>query len=341
MEKKKQITIYDISKEAGVSIATVSRVLNDSPKVSKKTKERILTIIQDFGYEPNAFARGLGTGSMKTIGILCADVADIYLANAVSYLERELRKEGFQTVLNCTGYTYPAKQDGVKRMENQRVDAIILVGSQYIESMEKRNQYILDAAKRVPVMLVNGYLKGKNIYCTLSEDQEMFFEVTGQLLDRGRKNIVFLMREESYSGRKKREGYQAAYEERGLSWDPEMMIQSNDKIDEVRDSLSAFYHQHPKVDAVVATDDELAVGALKFALQAGIKVPEELEVIGCNNSVLSISCYPELSSIDNMCEPLCVNVVASLMRVLEGAEVPARTMIASEFVPRETTSRQN
>lgn len=339
MEKKKQITIYDISKEAGVSIATVSRVLNDSPKVSKKTKERILTIIQDFGYEPNAFARGLGTGSMKTIGILCADVADIYLANAVSYLERELRKEGFQTVLNCTGYTYPAKQDGVKRMENQRVDAIILVGSQYIESSEKRNQYILDAAKRVPVMLVNGYLKGNNIYCTLSEDQEMFFEVTKQLLDRGRQNIVFLMREESYSGRKKREGYQAAYAAKGLSWDPEMMIQSNDKIDKVRDILSEFYSQHSQIDAVVATDDELAVGALKFALQTGIKVPEELEVIGCNNSVLSISCYPELSSIDNMCEPLCVNVVSSLMRVLEGAEVPARTMIASEFVPRETTSR--
>ena len=161
MNKKKQITIYDISEEAGVSIATVSRVLNDSPKVSRKTKERVLDIIQASGYEPNAFARGLGTGSMKTIGILCADVADIYLANAVSYLERELRKEGFQTVLNCTGYSYEAKKDGVKRMENQRVDAIILVGSQYIEATERRNQYILDAAKQVPVMLVNGYLKGK------------------------------------------------------------------------------------------------------------------------------------------------------------------------------------
>lgn len=337
MEKKKQITIYDISKEAGVSIATVSRVLNDSPKVSRKTKERILDIIQAFGYEPNAFARGLGTGSMKTIGILCADVADIYLANAVSFLERELRKEGFQTVLNCTGYTYQAKKDGVKRMENQRVDAIILVGSQYIEASEKRNQYIMDAAKRIPVMLVNGYLKGKNIYCILSEDQEMFLEVTGQLLDRGRRNIVFLMREESYSGREKKEGYLAAHEKRNVPCSPDMMIKTNEKIDKVRDLLAEFYQKHPQTDAIVATDDELAVGALKFALQSGMKVPEELEVIGCNNSVLSISCYPELSSIDNMCEALCVNVVASLMRVLEGAEVPARTMIASEFVPRETT----
>lgn len=338
MNKKKQITIYDISEAAGVSIATVSRVLNDSPKVSRKTKERILDIIKTSGYEPNAFARGLGTGSMKTIGILCADVADIYLANAVSYLERELRKEGFQTVLNCTGYSYEGKKDGIRRMENQRVDAIILVGSQYIEAIERRNQYIMDAAKQVPVMMVNGYLKGKNIYCILSEDREMFFDVTGQLLDRGRKNIVFLMREESYSGREKKEGYQAAYAERGLLCNPEMIIQFNDKIDKVKDLLIELYREHPQIDAVVATDDELAVGALKFALQSGIKIPEKMEVVGCNNSVLSISCYPELSSVDNMCEALCVTVVASLMRVLEGSEVPVRTMIASEFVARGTTN---
>ena len=103
IEKEKQHTIYDISKKAGVSIATVSRVLNNSPKVSQKTKERVLEIINESGYEPNAYARGLGSGSMKTIGILCADVADIYLANAVSFLEKNLRQNGFNTILNCTG----------------------------------------------------------------------------------------------------------------------------------------------------------------------------------------------------------------------------------------------
>lgn len=79
------LTIYDISEKAGVSIATVSRVLNGSRKVSPATKEKVLEIIKTCGYEPNAFARGLGTGTMKTIGILCADVADLYLANAVSF----------------------------------------------------------------------------------------------------------------------------------------------------------------------------------------------------------------------------------------------------------------
>lgn len=161
MNKKKQITIYDISEEAGVSIATVSRVLNDSPKVSRKTKERVLDIIQASGYEPNAFARGLGTGSMKTIGILCADVADIYLANAVSYLERELRKEGFQTVLNCTGYSYEAKKDGVKRMENQRVDADHISGFTVYRSNREKESIYSGCSKTSAGNVGKWLLKGK------------------------------------------------------------------------------------------------------------------------------------------------------------------------------------
>ena len=89
----KQKTIYDISQVAGVSIATVSRVINNSGNVSEKTKKKVIDVINQMDYAPNIFARGLGTGSTKTIGILCADVADMYLANSVSFLERELRKK--------------------------------------------------------------------------------------------------------------------------------------------------------------------------------------------------------------------------------------------------------
>lgn len=84
------MNIYDVSEKAGVSIATVSRVLNNSPHVSKKTKERVLAVIEESGYVPNAFARGLGLNTMRTIGLLCPDPADAYLSQALAYLERLL-----------------------------------------------------------------------------------------------------------------------------------------------------------------------------------------------------------------------------------------------------------
>lgn len=337
---RKQNTIYDISQKAGVSIATVSRVLNDSPKVSPKTKERVRAVMDDLDYQPNVFARGLGTGSMKTIGILCADVADIYLANAVSFLERELRKQGFNTILNCTGYNYNAKKKSLKAIESRRVDAVIMVGSHYIEKTTAKNAYIMEAARRIPIMMVNGYLRHKNICGMTSDDKEAFRNATEALIEKGCKRIAFLYREVTYSQGLKYEGYVQALEENGIKVDDSLYIQSSEKIQNIGQELKKLFNSKRKstnVDAIIACDDELAVGALKFLSKENIKVPEEVSVIGCNNSVLSISCEPELTSIDNMCEAICIDVVNNLMRVLNGEKAAQKVMVGCSLVERDTT----
>ena len=104
------MNIYDISKQAGVSIATVSRVLNGSDKVSPSTREKVLQVIEQNSYTPNAFARSLGLNSMHTVGILCADSSDVYLASAIYYLERELRQNSYASMLCCTGYHLEEKK---------------------------------------------------------------------------------------------------------------------------------------------------------------------------------------------------------------------------------------
>ena len=104
------MTIYDISKRAGVSIATVSRVLNGSANVKPKTRKKVMEVIEQCGYTPNAFARGLGLNTMNTIGILCVDSSDLYLSKAVYYIEQNLRAGGYHAVLCCTGYDLESKK---------------------------------------------------------------------------------------------------------------------------------------------------------------------------------------------------------------------------------------
>ena len=145
------MTIYDISEKAGVSIATVSRVLNGSSSVSEKTRRKVLDIIEQCGYTPNAFARGLGLNTMKTIGILCADSSDIHLAKAVYHIERMLRAHGYDSLLCCTGYGLEEKASSVNLLITKKVDAIIVVGSNFIYEKEAENRYIADAAAQVPV----------------------------------------------------------------------------------------------------------------------------------------------------------------------------------------------
>ena len=98
------MNIYDVSERAGVSIATVSRVVNDSPMVSEKTKQRVRKVMEENNYTPNVFARGLGLDSMKTVGLMCPNVADAYMARAVAYLEQNLKEYGYDCILYCSGY---------------------------------------------------------------------------------------------------------------------------------------------------------------------------------------------------------------------------------------------
>lgn len=336
MAKTKQQTIYDISNKAGVSIATVSRVLNGSDNVSSETKKKVMAVINECKYEPNAYARGLGSGSTKTIGILCADVADLYLANAVSFLERDLRRNGFNTILNCTGYDYDMKVAGMRSMESRLVDAVILVGSQYIESNQSKNQYIIETSKNIPVMLVNGYLKADNIFCNLSDDYSAFYEATETLLNQGSRRILFLYREKSYSTSLKRKGYEDALRKHEAE-STVLTLQSNEKIERIKDDIIEFADSGNQFDAILACDDEMAMAALKYAKEKNRDVPSDLMIIGCNNSVLSICCTPELSSIDNKCEMLCINTVTSLMQVLDGRKPSQKTVLSTEYIPRNTT----
>lgn len=114
------MTIYDVSEKAGVSIATVSRVLNGSENVSAETRKKVLAVIEACDYTPNAFARGLGLNSMNTIGILCADSSDLYLANAVYHIEQELRANNYNCILCCTGYKLEDKKKYLNLLVNKK-----------------------------------------------------------------------------------------------------------------------------------------------------------------------------------------------------------------------------
>lgn len=215
------MTIYDISRLSGVSVTTVSRVINGSEKVSEKTRKKVLKIIKESGYTPNAFARGLGLNTMRTIGILCVDPADtnscINLTPAIGYLERELRRNNYDSILYCLEYNMQGKEDYLKMMLERRVDAIIIVGSFFIESNPKNNQCILDAAGSVPVFLINGNLEGENIYCMLCDDFNSSYMATSELISTNVRDILFLYTTLSESEKRKMDGYIAAMKDHDLA----------------------------------------------------------------------------------------------------------------------------
>lgn len=332
------MNIYDVSKHAGVSIATVSRVLNGNPNVSERTREKVLKVMDELGYTPNVFARGLGLDTMQTIGIMCSDSSDPYLASAIYYLERELRSHNYDSILCCTGYDLKVKQKYFNLLRSKRVDAIILAGSKFVELCPRDNDYILKAADEIPVMLVNGYLEGKNIYSTVCDDYSAVYDAVSRLIRSGSRRILYLYTSYSYSGLNKMNGYKAALTSCGLPVREELIHQCPKNLEDARDLLLRLSEQRLDFDAVVTSDDSLAVGAVKYAHAKGISIPDQLSIIGYNNSLLSCCTDPEITSIDSKVEILCTTTVNTLMGVFSGESVPSRTTIASDLIKRNTTN---
>ena len=331
------MNIYDIAKLAGVSIATVSRVVNDSPRVSEKTKQKVRAVMEENDYTPNVFARGLGLDSMKTIGIICPDVSDTYMARAVSFLEHRLREYGYDCILYCSGYQQEKKENAVELILKKRIDALILVGSTYAGHSEEGDgaDYIREAAKKTPVFLINGKITGENVYSVYSTDEDAAYSAVSGMIESGRKRILYLSDSHSYSANKKLEGYERALREHGLPVLGELKLYAKNQVHYVRDILLA--RRALVFDAVFATDDGMAVGTVKYAHARGLKIPEDLSIIGYNNSELSVCCEPELTTVDNTGEKLCNMTVDNMMKVLNGEEVSQEIPVKCILVKRCTT----
>ena len=335
------MTIYDISEKAGVSIATVSRVLNGSNSVSERTRQKVLDIIEQYGYTPNAFARGLGLNTMKTIGIMCADSSDLYLAKAVYYIEQKLRAHGYDSLLCCTGYELESKAASMNLLITKKVDSIILVGSNFVYEREQDNRYIAEAAAQIPVMVLNASFDAPNVYSVLSDDYTSVYKATGQMLAGGIEDILYFYNADSYSGKRKLSGFLAAMEQALTGTEPlvEFYRGSHEDIHAMIRHLEAVREKGAAFHGVIAADDTLALAAVKYARAAGYRIPEEFSVIGYNNSMLTGCCEPELTSIDNRPETLCQHLIATLLGILEGREMPKKTVFSGEIIERGTTCK--
>jgi LacI family transcriptional regulator/LacI family asc operon transcriptional repressor len=335
------MTIYDIARIAGVSTATVSRVVNNTGNVSKKTRQRVLNVIHEANYTPNVFARGMGTNSMRTIGILCADIAHPFMAKAVSLLQKPLHEHGYDCILSCTGLEHDDKLEHIQRLLSKSIDALVLIGSKYEDptSDEIEPDYIAEAAKHIPVFLVNGHVPGKNVFCTYSNDFEITREVTRRFIAQGRQRILFLSDFPAYCVLRRLHGYEAALQEIGITTSSELEVFTRVDVHYTRDVL--FEHNDLKFDAVVATEDDLAIGALKYALLKGLSIPKDIAICGFNNTHLSISSTPELTSVDNRLADQCQITVDNLLIALEsevGVGILHEIKLPAQIVSRETTN---
>ncbi len=323
------MNIYDIARLAGVSSATVSRVLNHAPHVSAASREKVEAVIREQGFIPNAIAQTLNTRQSRTIGIVCPVISDLNHAIPVAELTRLLRSSQYESLLVNTETNLSSKRSVFTSLIERQVDAIIVIGCN-TTAVEKAD--FLYAASRLPVFIVNGYIEGENIYCTLCDEGKVTYEAARTLLSQGCSSILYLYDSETYSGHEKLAGYTRAMKESGL---PLLVRRVVSEGTSYYKSLAVTCEllESTSFDAVIAADDSLALGAGKARILAGLP---PVPMLGFNNTMLSQVATPSLSSVDNRIKQQCLLTVQSLLTVLQGNSAAARITLDGEIIVRST-----
>lgn len=328
------MNIYDIAREAGVSIATISRVINGKDVVSQKTREKVEEILKKYNYTPNEIARGLVMNSIRTVGVMTIDIRDVYYANVAYTVEQELSRHGYNVILCNTGEDTKEKIKYMKTLMQKKVDGIILVGSVFKDA--SLDSYISDIAEKVPVVMINGYVDSKNVYSVICDDAYGISAVVDYLAGKGRRALVYLQDTDTYSSRSKVEGFKAGLDRNNLNMSENTLINVKKGLDGGYEGIRSLIERKHNFDAVVCGDDITAIGAIKCLKQQGIHIPGEVAVTGFDNSVLALCCDPALTSVDSWMTDMGKHAVEIFSKVMEGEKVRAKMVIKPKLIYRES-----
>ncbi|WRS26236.1 LacI family DNA-binding transcriptional regulator [Oscillospiraceae bacterium MB08-C2-2] len=329
------LTIYDIAQKAGVSITTVSRVLNKKGEVSEKTKQHIQNILDEYGYSPSQLARGLASKTTKTIGIMSVDIRDNHHANIVYEVERAMSQYGYSAIVCNLGGKKKRFGDYLEMLVTRQVDGIVFVGSIFADP-DCRKQ-IEDKGIDFPCAIVNALLPHPNFACVLTSEEAAYVEAVNYLVrERGRKKLVLIFDEDTVSEKRKRQGYREGMRRNGLENEiTEYSISS--ELDGVSAATKELMRMAPRTDALIYTKDLLAVTGMYALLEMGYEVPKDVSVMGINNSIYAQLSRPSLTSIDNRAKESGAAAANLLKRLLDGETLLDPCVIPCQLVIREST----
>ncbi len=334
MKEKKECTIYDIAKLAGVSATTVSRVITNNPNVKKSTRAKIQKLIEECHYTPNETARGLVNQSSRLIGILITDVRLSHHADGVFYVEQELARQGYVCLILNTGTEEEKQARCIQLLSQRKVDAAVLMGSIY--QTETVSRAIEAYLPTTPVLLCNGYLNLPNVYGVIADEKNGVENCVELLAGKGKGHLAFITDNDTPSSRIKVQGFADAVK-RVLPETEPVIVHAEGRRYGAYTATQKLLEEHPETDGILYADDVLATVGLHTLRDMGKKVPRDVAVIGINNSFQAELATPRLTSLDNMLYDQSLTVARTILELMNGNRVTKKVMICSEIVEREST----
>ena len=334
-ETAQRLNIRQIADLAGVSIATVSRVLNGRGDVSEETRELVSRVIRENGYTANRSARGLSAGRTGLVGVLVPLVFPAYFSGILAGAAEALSERDFQIVLSPTGGEHEREVSIVDRLHGLTDGALIILPEESSEELER----LLDSGFRFvvldPLMPLEERIPSVSAAHTSGADQAM-----KHLLDLGHRRVGQITGPPGWVATEdRRRGYRAALAAAGILPDPTLEQEAEPEIGPGRAAAEQLLDLPERPTAIFAFNDNIAIGAIQAARARGIRVPEELSIVGFDDIEHATIVTPALTTVRQPLAEMGRTAVSLLMRLLEGQRFETlHVELATRLVVRDSTA---
>jgi len=327
-------TMQKIADAIGVSKTTVSRALNETGYVGVKTRQRILEVAEELGYRPNLLAKNLSTSQSKCIGLVMANKMfdGHYFNEIVSFCARKLQSQGLDLLLADGKSSAEGERAAIALLTGLRCDAIIL----YSHFLTTEDLDALIERSSTPIMVINRELTLHPAHTVCCDHQNDAYRVANALIDDGHQKIAIISGNLSSPTAKLRQaGIQAALHEAKRDRHA-AYAEGNWSIESGYQAMKKLLSAKPDLDAVIAANDEMAIGAMRYLAEAGKKIPDDVAIIGFDDIPASAYLIPSLSSVKAPVRAMLETAIEQIFSQLEGKELRPAPFFHSELAPRES-----
>ena len=336
MAQAQQTTMKRIASELGVSVTTISKVLNNHGDISEATRDRVMAKIEELGYQRNAVARSLTLRRTHTIGIVIPDLMHSFFVEVIAGIEPIASVRGFGLLL-CSSGEDPAKERSeLEMLRSRQVDGIVLASAHGSENDDLLKQ-LIDGGTGL-VMIDRDDHPKVECHRVLTDDERVGLLATNHLLDHGRKAIAHIGGPAIVHAKRRERGWREALKARNVRIASDWFVQAGFMESDGYRAMKRLLSLRPRIDAVFAANDPAAIGAMKAIWEAGLRIPDDIAIVGVGDIALVDMLRVPLTTVSWSRRDQGLNAAELLLNGLEGdeADPPRRVVIPPRLVVRES-----
>ncbi len=331
-EKKYRITIKDVAREAGVSIATVSKIINGKDEhISGATRQRVSDVIEQLGYVQNSMAKGLKESNTKTLGLVIPDIGNAFPEMAKG-AQNEAFSHGYTVLFGSTDNNYIQEEKFLDALRSKMVEGILYVSSDPATS----NKLLSDIS--IPIVFMDRKIEKKQkMGSVMIDNHAAMKDVARYIIEKGCKKIAYITADISVSpSRERYDGFLAGLKEMGVDFDKKLHYAGNFSVETGQVGAMMLLQKEPEIDCIVCGNDLIAIGAVSVCEKFGKKIPEDIKIMGFDDIYISKYLNPELTTVRQDAYEMGKQAAGMLICHIEQGEPLSDKILPYQIIERST-----